>query len=67
MAKVEPWHPASTAFTTGESAVGGEDTPGDGERVYHDNDAVKRGTRSRRCSARSGQAKTESIAQRVRD
>lgn len=32
MAKVEPWHPASTAFTTGE-------------RVYHDNDACEEGNK----------------------
>ena len=45
MAKIEPWHPASTAFTTGESAGGGEDAPGDGERVYHDNDACEEGNK----------------------
>ena len=38
MAKIEPWHTASTAFTTGESTIGGEDMQGGGERVYHDND-----------------------------
>jgi len=44
MAKIEPWHSASTAFTTGEPAAAGEDTRGD-ERVYHDNDACEEGNK----------------------
>ena len=45
MAKIEPWHPASTAVRTGEPAVGREDVPGDGKRVYHDNDTCEEGNR----------------------
>ena len=49
MAKIEPWHPASTAVRTGEPAVGGEDMPGDGEwGLITTTTRARRGTGSRK-------------------
>lgn len=43
MAKTAPWYSVSTAFTMGESSVGGEDVVGGDKRVYHDDDACEAG------------------------
>ena len=57
MAKIEPWHTASTAFTTGESTVGGGDMQGGGERMYHDNDACGEGNKIHKVQRAMGTGK----------